>query len=266
MNRSFFVVNFQKEAVELLVYLKKNCSAFAIKADFEAEGTGFEELVFLSYVVAKAGLGLTLKIGGCEAVFDLKQAKLFGAQSVMVPVVESEFALKKFYSAASRVFGSSNFNSPKLILNVETKTCVENLEQILRIGSKFLNSVVVGRVDLSSSLNLSRGDIDSDLVFEQCKKVVGEAKKFGLLVGLGGGVSSPTHDRFLKKLEFNFFETRKVVFKNECAGKAEFNNWIRKATEFEVLCLKFKCEFFKQLAGEDELRLKLLEQRLSELN
>lgn len=263
---SFFVVSFQKEAVKLLVYLKQNCSAVAVKADFEAEGTGLEELVFLSNIAAMAGLNLTLKIGGCEAVFDLKQAKLFGARSVMVPVVESEFALKKFRLAVERVFGEK-FSSINFILNVETKTCVENLNHILKFGSQFLSSLVVGRVDLSSSLNLSRSEIDSDLVFEECLKIVATAKKFGLPVGLGGGVSTKTYSvGFLNELDFDFFETRKVVFKNEHVEKNVFINCVKKATEFEILCLKFKREFFKQLAVEDDLRVRLLEQRLNELN
>lgn len=260
-----FVWVLQQKAVEILKKLKAKSQAVAVKADFEAEGTGLEELVFLSRVVEKAGLLLVVKIGGSEAVFDLKQAKLFGASEIMVPVIESEFALKKFCLAVKRVFGA-DLNFVNLVLNVETKTCVENLEQILKFGSKFLKRLVIGRVDLSHSLNLNRSEIDSNLVLEECLKIFKLAKKFKISTGLGGGVSAKTYDSFLKRIDFDYFETRKVVFKNENFNQSLFSEAIQMATEFEILCLKFKQEYFNRLAEEDKNRLELLTGRMEELN
>ena len=259
------MMNLQSRAAALLIELKQEFGAVGVKADFEAEGTGLEELVFLSRIVSMVGLNLVVKVGGCEAMFDLKQAKLFGASAIMVPAVESVFGLKKFCSAVERVFGV-DLNFINLILNVETKTCVENLEQILSFGASFLNAIVIGRVDLSSSLNLSRNEIDSDLIFNECLKICMLGSKYGLLVGLGGGVSAKTYDFFLKRAHFDRFETRKVVFKNEHGNESLFKRAIYKATEFELLCLEFKNKFFNRLAREDEKRLELLKKRLKEVN
>lgn len=250
----------QKKAIEILKNLKFNLSAVALKADFEAEGISLEELVFLNRVAASSGLNLVVKIGGCEAIFDLKQAQLFGACAIMVPVVESAFALKKFKFAIDRIFGA-DFDEVSLIMNVETETCVKNLKQILQFGSSFLNALVIGRVDLSSSLNLGRSEIDSDLIFSHCKQICKLAGEFELPVGLGGALSAATYDQFLTKLKFSSFETRKVVFKN-VHDKLLFKEAVLQATKFEILCLKFKSEFFKKLSLEDEKRLKLLEGRL----
>lgn len=251
----------RNKMIAILSELQSKFSAVAVKADFEAEGTNLSELVFLNELVCSVGLKLFLKIGGAEAVFDLNQAKLFGAKAVIVPVVESEFALKKFMLAFNRVFRNDCVVVEK-ILNAETKTCAENFDKIMQMGSGFLNSVTIGRVDLADSLNLSRNEIDSSVVFKMCQFFFERAKKFGLNVGLGGGLGVQSF-KFLSKLKFDRFETRKIVFKNE-HDELKFRNAILKSTEFELFCLQFKKNIFQFLACDDELRISMLKKRLSE--
>ncbi len=249
----------KNSAIEVLKKLKKEFSAVAIKADFEAEGVCLSELVFLVDVVRSVGLKMFFKIGGCEAVSNLRQTRLFGADAVIVPVVESDFALKKFFLAAKKIFGDELGNL-KLILNAETKTCAQNFDDILAFGSSFLDAVTIGRVDLAGSLNLSRNEIDGNEVFKFCSKFFVSAKQHGLVVGLGGGIGSSSFD-FLKKLDFDRFETRKIVFEN-CLNEKSFCEAVSLATDFELICLKFKQEFFNELSVEDVARLNLLKNRL----
>ena len=63
--------NLEKRMVDVLKDLCENHCVGGIKAEFEAEGTRLEEALRLKEVVTKAGLDLTIKIGGCEALKDM---------------------------------------------------------------------------------------------------------------------------------------------------------------------------------------------------
>ncbi|MBP5620999.1 MAG: hypothetical protein J6X44_03185, partial [Thermoguttaceae bacterium] len=61
--------------VDALKDMKENHHVIGIKAEFEAEGTRLEEALRLKEVITKAGLDLTIKIGGCEAIKDMYDAR-----------------------------------------------------------------------------------------------------------------------------------------------------------------------------------------------
>ena len=57
----------ERKMVEQLQDLRENHHVIGVKAEFEAEGTRLEEAMRLKEVITAAGLGLTMKVGGCEA-------------------------------------------------------------------------------------------------------------------------------------------------------------------------------------------------------
>ena len=81
--------NLEKKMVEVLKDLKENYHVEGIKAEFEAEGTRMEEALRLKEVITKAGLDLTIKTGGCEAIKDMYDARSIGVTRIVAPMIES---------------------------------------------------------------------------------------------------------------------------------------------------------------------------------
>ena len=246
--------------LEILRELKTEYGVLAVKAEFEAEGSRLDELIMLNEVVYRADMDLFIKIGGCEAVRDLDQCKLLGATGIMAPMIETPFAMKKFKGAAKKVYGEK-VKDIEWIINTETKTCREHFNEILAEGKGFLNTIAVGRVDLAASMGLERKDINSDVMFDVVQDFAEHAKQNNLIVGVGGGVSLDTVPFLLEMKEYvDKFETRKIVFK--LVEKEDLlKRGLVHAMEFEMLYLKNKCEFYNDMAKEDQERVIMLEAR-----
>ncbi len=250
----------ERKMLEILKELKNEHNVLAIKAEFEAEGSRTDELVKLNEIVFRADMNLFIKIGGCEAVRDLDQCRLLGASGIMAPMIETPFAMKKFVGAAKKVYGDE-ISDVEWIINTETKTCKANFDDILAEGKGFLNTIAIGRVDLSGSMGLTREAINGKEVFEASKFFAQKAKAAGVIVGFGGGISFDAVD-FIKDMKglADKFETRKVVFKYDDNAE-RLKAGILKAMEFEVLYLQNKCEFYDRMANEDRARMQMLTQR-----
>ena len=252
----------KRRMLDILKELKNDSGGgvIAIKAEFEAEGSRLDELIMLNEVVFRADMDLFIKVGGCEAVRDLDQCKLLGASGIMAPMIETPFAMQKFVNAARKVY-KDRVEDIEWIINTETETCLKNIDDILLVGKGFLNTIAVGRVDLSASMGLSRAEINGEIVSEAAATFAKKAKTAGLKVGIGGGVSLDSIPVFLKLKPFvDKFETRKVVFKLTDDEQA-LKRGLVLAMEFELLYLKNKCEFYHKMELEDRERLKMLERR-----
>lgn len=252
--------NIERKMLEILKELKNEHNVLAIKAEFEAEGSRTEELVRLNEMVFRADMNLFIKIGGCEAVRDLDQCRLLGASGIMAPMIETPFAMKKFVGAAKKVYGDE-ISSVEWIINAETKTCREHFDEILAEGAGFLNTISIGRVDLSASMGLTRDVINGAEILEAAQFFAKKAAAVGIVVGFGGGISFEAID-FIKSMKglARKFETRKVVFKYD-DDENRLKAGILKAMEFEVLYLQNKCAFYDRMANEDRARMRMLVER-----
>lgn len=250
----------EKKMLEILRELKNEHNVLAIKAEFEAEGSRTDELIKLNEVVFRADMDLIIKIGGCEAVRDLDQCRLLGAGGIMAPMIETKFAMEKFIGAAKKVYGKE-LSDIEWIINTETKTCHKNIDEILDTGKGFLNTIAIGRVDLSASMGLDRNDINGDEVLKVTKDFAIRTREKGITVGMGGGISFEAIPFIIEMHPFiDKFETRKVVFKASKDEKA-LKAGILKAMEFEMLYLQCKCDFYDRMANEDKDRLTMLKKR-----
>lgn len=255
----------EKEMVAILSELKEAYGVFEIKAEFEAEGSRMEELMRLKEIASATGLPIILKIGGVEAVTDMYNGLAIGVHGLIAPMAETAFALSKFINSIQTMLPKDNAEDIEFAFNMETITGYNNLDEMLQLKNlNVLSGMTVGRVDLTGSMGLSRGETDSEKIFDICYSAFKRAKASGLSTGLGGAISTssiPFIQRLNKERLIDKFETRKVVFRPEAIELGE--KAILKAVEFELLWLKSKRRYYSGIHAEDEHRIQMLEKRLN---
>ncbi|MBE7709866.1 MAG: citrate lyase beta subunit [Cyanobacteria bacterium SIG32] len=231
--------NFESKILDILTDLKKKHGVVALKAEFEAEGASFDEVLLLKQYASEVGLNLTLKIGGCEAIRDIIDAKTIGVDTIVAPMIESAYALKKFVSAVEMVY--SNNTLPKLFINIETITSVNNFAEILYSDSfKSIDGIVLGRTDLLGSMELISNDIKENQLFDIANSISEKVYAKGKKMVIGGSISFNSLE-FLKGISYlSGFETRKVVFSADTLNCIDLSYGINKALEFEILWLENK--------------------------
>jgi len=255
--------NLEKKMVALLIELREEYHVVGVKAEFEAEGTRLEEAMRLKEVSLKAGLGLTLKIGGCEAIKDMFEATSLGTEHLVAPMVETPYALKKYLQAVKLVFPDDQREDMDYLINLETITAIQNFDKMLEIPEiGGLNGIVLGRVDLTGSMGLNRDAVNGDEVLKIGLDVAAKAKAKGLAVVVGGAVSVHSLPFFqaFPKGHLDRYETRKVVFGCPDALENKQEAFL-KAVEFEIMWLKNKREYYGSIHREDDARLAMMEER-----
>ena len=193
--------NLEKKMVNTLIDLKENHHVLSVKCEFEAEGTRLEEALRLKEVATKAGLDMTIKIGGCEAIKDMYDARTIGVNTIVAPMIETDYAMKKYVQATEFVFPEEERQDVKFLINLETITGYENIDKI--ISSKYfdkISGIVLGRVDMTGSLNLNRDEINSDKIFSIADVMSKKMKLNNKDMVIGGGVSADSLS-FFKNLE-----------------------------------------------------------------
>lgn len=252
------------QMVDILRELKEKHAAVSVKAEFEAEGTRLEELLRLKETCMVAGVGLTLKIGGCESVRDMFEARTVGVNYLVAPMVESPHALRKYLQAVNKVFTPEERQNIEILCNIETVSASNNLEEMLKISeSSTLQGIVIERVDLCFSLGLDDQSINNKEINQLVLETIKKAKKRKLLCVVGGGVSAHSLPFFrsIPKGYLNRYETRKVCFSCPEALNNAPEKGILKALGFELLWLKNKVSFYKGVSLADEQRMSLIEDR-----
>jgi 4-hydroxy-2-oxoheptanedioate aldolase len=259
----------EKKMVNVLMDLKENHYVAGVKAEFESEGTRLEECLRLKEVVTKAGLDLTIKIGGCEALKDMYDARSIGVTRIVAPMVETPYALKKFLASAKMAFlEEERTTDVSFYINVETLVTYNNFEEMLKLNElSGLKGIVMGRVDMTGSMGLSRDDINSEQIFQMANTLLPKAKQHGLECVIGGGVSKESLP-FFRRLPsgvLDRYETRKVIFQCPAALDNDADKGILKAVGFELMWLKNKRSFYGMIFREDRNRIDMLKLRYDKL-
>jgi len=257
----------ERKMVDALKDLRENNYVIGIKAEFEAEGTRMEEALRLKEVCMKAELGITLKIGGCEAIKDMYECRVIGVERIVAPMVETPYALKKFLDATKLVFPKDECEDLKFAVNIETIDACRAFEKMLELPEvKMLDGIIMGRVDLTGSMGLTREDINKRAVLDMTRELFAKAKKKNLECAIGGGVSAASLP-FFKELGnlIDRYETRKVIFQCPDALGDRAEAGILKAVGFELMWLKNKRDYYGLIFAEDAQRITMLEVRYKKM-
>ena len=254
------------KCVKILTDLIENEGLIGIKTSFEDEGALFNETVRLKEVCNQAKTKIVLKIGGPEAIRDMKESSIIGVKGLVAPMVESQFALKKFIQAVNNNITPDIVSSLQISVNLETITAVTNVSSILDIEeTNQLYGITVGRVDLVSSMNKDRSYVNSDEIYNLTRNVFIKAKEKGLKVCVGGAVSVDSFN-FLKKLNseglLDKFETRYAMFDPSALKNLPLA--LSKAQLFEYEWLVTKHEYYTHHANQDLNRIKMIQDRINQ--
>jgi hypothetical protein len=256
---------YERKMCELLRTGRERHGVVAIKAEFEAEGTRTDELLRLLEIAHRSGVDIALKVGGCEAIRDLLEAKQFGVRYIIAPMVETPYALSKYIQATSKVFSDDENDEVDFLFNLETITAYEHLHELISIasGSPGCHGMVFGRVDFSGSLGLGRQGIESQEVTSRAEIAAAACKNAGLDFVVGGAVSIDALDNLKRfnSVHLTRFETRKVVFEAEALNRDALEEALKDAVHFELLWLLNKRDYYGFIHKEDETRIEMLEAR-----
>lgn len=250
---------------DLLIDLKINHNAVGIKSEFEDEGASLEEVKMIKNIADFCNVKLTVKIGGCGSLNDINQAKGLNVDSIVAPMIESSYALKKFILTAESVYQQ---NLPSLFINIETISGYKNFDEIAN-SEEFnrLTGIVVGRFDLAKSIGLECKDCNGDIVFDIVQTLAAKTASRGKIFTVGGGVNTNSLEFFNKISNYlNYFETRKVVFDANSIIKNNDILAIEKAIKFELLWLNLKQELYGYTSDKDNKRFNILNLRLNSNN
>ena len=251
----------EQKLFDQLIRLKENYDLQGIKAEFEAEGSSFRDLVRLRRITDKLDISLYLKIGGVEALRDIKDSLEIGVDGLIAPMVESGFGLKKFIDGVASIYKDTDIH---LSINIETQQAVASLEEILNIGKGNIDNITVGRTDLSSSYFDPKIIPDCDFVFGLLDDLGGKVSRAGMAMTVGGSLSKKSIEKFQRDANkwsgiIQKLETRKVILPTKVM--LENKNSITEALQFEELYILSKKEISDLFMESETARLTRLKMR-----
>lgn len=248
---------------------------FGIKMEFEVQWATFNDGVRLTLIARDAGLvGVTIKIGGPAAYYDLQLAFELDARWVVAPLVDDPHKMIEFLEGYHWVIPDSAKSEIRPAVNIETKLAYEALDEVLSVGRQHgLRGVTLGRVDMAKSFwgeEKGRGMIDSSEMLEISKEVCRKARLAGVRVTIGGGIEEGSREN-LERLtligDLDCFETRMVQFPARLDLVRDHKQYaaaIRASHQIEDEWLAVKEMYGEHLVSRHRGRREMLRKRLQQ--
>jgi hypothetical protein len=243
----------KNEMIQILKGLRQTKGVTAIKASFETEDIQLFELLRIVELASAAGLGIVVKLGGSEALTDIRLAKMLGATAVLGPMIESKFALEKYLELCGRTFAAEE--DVKYLINIETGAGCRRIEEITAAYNvDMLDTVVLGRTDLSNSIDVN--DVNAPEILALARELFTKLKQRSIRCLVGGGITAKAVP-FLQQLNglVDGFETLKVVFGNYSQAKHNLAEGIRLALEYELKWYQLKQQYYQARFQEDAKKM-----------
>jgi len=247
------------ENLKNILFQLKTLGCSGIKVSLEDEGALMNELITMRYLTASVELELSVKIGGCEAKNDIMNCIDLCADTMVAPMIESDFALQKYLSAIAKY----NYKNKKGF-NLETIEGYNNFSRICNSMTE-CDSITFGRVDFVSSIGKDRNEVDSDSVYECVSGVFEKSKEKGLLCNMGGAINIHSKgfiNRLLCRELLDYFETRYIIFDCKQVNMENYETCIYYANVFEVEWLLFIREKYLISANKDVMRIEMIQNRI----
>lgn len=227
---------------------------FCIKGEFEAEGLTRDEIAAEALFAAQNGLNYLVKISGAEAKSDILYLERLGINSIVCPMIESKFAMKK-YMDMLRVGVFQHVG-----VTIETVSAVGNIDDIIQEG-KLLTELTIGRTDLTASWG---GDsVESSKTIDMVKVAARVGRAAGLKITMGGSVSSQTRELLKEDSELydliDYVETRKAVMPVDAFLKQDS---LASALQLEAVLLEKRQDSNQRIQSAINSRLTALSARV----
>ena len=237
--------------------MREEYSLIGIKTEFEGESARMEELFRLTEITMAAGVPITLKIGGAEALTDLRNARTIGASKVVAPMVETEFAVTKFMDMFEKVYPQAEGHDTIPCINVETITGSVHFHKMAELAVfPRIGKVVIGRVDMTRSLGLAYADLNSDPVYSACARIFLKTKEMDPSKEcVMGGISNFEALDFLKRFGpgvVNAYELRKAIYGVSDGWEKNARVGLMLGYEFEMMWYTYKQQYYSGIASEDK--------------
>lgn len=127
---------------------------------------------FLKRESMRNGVPLHCVIGGCEAVRDMYDARTFGVDGLIAPMIDSRYALVKFVEAVTSVYGEES-DSLSLGVIFSSRDSIINADSILDGDSS--GKITYCAIDCRSGsdvLNVDSASIDATVDIIRRKKMI----------------------------------------------------------------------------------------------
>ena len=246
----------ERKMTDHLKQMREEYNLIGIKTEFEGEGARMDELFRLKEMTMNAGVDIVLKIGGAEALTDLRNARTIGAKKVVAPMVETEFAVQKFMDMFAKVFPADEGHDTIPCINVETITGSQHFQKMIELEAfPRVGEVVIGRVDMTRSLGLTYADLNSEPVYEACARIFQKVKEVAPSKEcVMGGISNFEAFDFLKRFGpgiVDAYELRKAIYHVAEGWEKAAKVGLMKGYEFEIMWYTYKQNYYSAISTED---------------